>query len=368
MGSFQRQGHLVGRAVPHAGVRAGRGRAVRRSLPYGGSSGGSIARPADARRGDAGEAGLCHGLSRCPAGWIHQTSAQRGPPGPDRRGEVDEYIGTTTDITERVQAEAALLARQEMLDLAQKAARAVAFEWRIGAGEGENRWSPDLEAMYGLAPGTYDGTFEAWKELVHPEDWPAVKDAIARANESGDIAAEYRVVHPDGAVRWLQAKGRMFFDDEGQPARVVGFMLDVTERRQAEEELRRLESGCARRSASRRWARWPEALRTTSTTFSARYSGTARGRCASAPRDSRLAAGPGKHHRGRRARSRAGGSHSHVQPQRRGRTDRGARGRGGSRGARPGRREIAPRASRSRRSCRRAAPRCRAIRRRCTRS
>ena len=96
--------------------------------------------------------------------------------------------------------------------------------------------------MYGLAPGTYDGTFEAWKELVHPEDWPAVKDAMARANESGDVAAEYRVVHPDGGVRWLQAKGRMFFDDQGRPARVVGFMLDVTERRQAEEELRRLES------------------------------------------------------------------------------------------------------------------------------
>src|SRR6202171_4597794 len=82
-----------------------------------------------------------------------------GRPVPTETGEVDEFIGTTSDITERVQTEAALLARQEMLDLAQKAARAAAFEWRIGTGEGGNRWSADLEAMFGLAPGTGNRTF-----------------------------------------------------------------------------------------------------------------------------------------------------------------------------------------------------------------
>src|SRR5712671_1576976 len=157
-------------------------------------------------------------------------------------GAVDEYIGTTTDITERVQAEAALLARQEMLELAQRAARAAAFEWCLGSGEGGDRWSPDLDAMYGLAPGTYDGTFETWKKLVHPEDRAALNLAMAHAAETGNVAAEYRVRHPDGAVRWLQAQGRMFFDDAGAPARIVGFILDVTERRRAAEELRRLEA------------------------------------------------------------------------------------------------------------------------------
>ncbi len=163
-------------------------------------------------------------------------------------GEPMLVTGSLTDVTERKlaaealrQSEEELRARQDMLDLAQKAARAVAFEWHIGAGEGDNRWSPDLEIMYGLEPGSYDGTYETWKKLVFPADWPAVKAAIERANETGDIAAEYRVVHPDGAVRWLQAKGRMFLDDERKPTRMVGFMLDVTDRHQAEEELRRLE-------------------------------------------------------------------------------------------------------------------------------
>jgi PAS domain S-box-containing protein len=148
------------------------------------------------------------------------------------------YLALVRDISERKRVEAELRARQEMLDLAQKAARALAFDWYIGARESENRWSPELEAMYGLEPGAFDGTYQGWKKLVHPEDWPAVKLAIQRAHESGDIAAEYRVIHKDGSVHWLRAKGRMFFDAQGQAERMVGFMLDITDQRNAEEEVR----------------------------------------------------------------------------------------------------------------------------------
>jgi PAS domain S-box-containing protein len=151
-------------------------------------------------------------------------------------------LSIVRDITERKRIEAELRARQELLDLAQKAARAVAFDWHIGARESANRWSPELEAMYGLEPGTFDGTYQGWKELVHPDDWPAVKVAISRAHESGDVAAEYRVIHKDGTVRWLRAKGRMFFDAKGQPERMVGFMFDVTDWRHAEEALRASEA------------------------------------------------------------------------------------------------------------------------------
>ena len=134
-------------------------------------------------------------------------------------GEVEEFIGTTTDVSERVQADAALLARQQMLDLAQKAAQAVPFEWRIG------------------------GTRESWRDQVHFEDWAILELAIARAAaDSGDFSAEYRAARPEEGVRWLQAKGHMFLDDEGAPVRIVGFLLDATERHRAEDELRRLEA------------------------------------------------------------------------------------------------------------------------------
>ena len=161
--------------------------------------------------------------------------------GISHRGE-NLVLSVVRDITERKRIEAELRARQEMLDLAQKAARAVAFDWYIGARESENRWSPDLEVMYGLEPGTFDRTYQGWKKLVHPDDWPAVKLALKRAHESGDVEAEYRVIHKDGSVHWLQAKGRMSFDAEGRPDRMVGFMIDVTDRRHAEEELRASEA------------------------------------------------------------------------------------------------------------------------------
>ena len=138
----------------------------------------------------------------------------------------------------RKRVEGQLRARQRMLELAQTAARAVAFDWYIGARESENRWSPELEAIYGLEPGTFDRSFEGWKKLIHPDDWPAVKLAIKRAHESGDVAAEYRVLYKDGTAHWLRAKGRMFFDAEGRPQRMVGFMSDITDWRHAQEELR----------------------------------------------------------------------------------------------------------------------------------
>jgi PAS domain S-box-containing protein len=156
-------------------------------------------------------------------------------------GEPIRMAGSVSDIDAQKKAEDALRSRQEMLELAQKSARAIAFEWKIGEGEGENRWSPELEAMYGLAPGTYDGSYETWKALVHSEDWPAVSEAIGHAYRTGEVSAEFRVPHPDHSVRWLQAKGRMFFDATGKPARIVGFMQDVTERKQAEIELRKME-------------------------------------------------------------------------------------------------------------------------------
>ncbi|MGZ9014791.1 MAG: PAS domain-containing protein, partial [Burkholderiales bacterium] len=165
-----------------------------------------------------------------------------GVPVFDEAGRFVGYRGVGRHITEHKRVAAELSARQEMLDLAQKAARAVAFDWYIGARESENRWSPDLEVMYGLEPGTFDQTYEGWRKLVHPDDWPAVKVALQRAHESGDITAEYRVVYKDGTVHWLHAKGRMFFAADGHPERMVGFMIDITDRKNAEQELRASEA------------------------------------------------------------------------------------------------------------------------------
>ena len=175
--------------------------------------------------------------------------AFRANPITDASGAVVGCCGLSWDIEDRKRREKflseseralqTLQANQELLDLAQKAARAMAFDWYIQ--QEINTWSPEQEALYGLAPGTFDGTYESWKKLVHPSDWPEVVESLQHAQQTGIISAEYRVVWPDGSIHGLAANGRMFFDDKGRPFRMVGFTADVTRRKNVEEELRHSE-------------------------------------------------------------------------------------------------------------------------------
>ena len=174
--------------------------------------------------------------------WLRQ----RGIALRDASGKAYRMAGSIEDITERKRIEAELRSRKEMLEVAQKASRAVPWEWHNGAPPGVNRWSPELAAMFGVGPEAFDGMEDGWWNLCHPDDRRVVKLAIARAFATGEIDVEYRVVHPDGKVRWLNQKGRAFFDAQGAPARSHGFMFDVTERHKAEEDLRRMEQALRR--------------------------------------------------------------------------------------------------------------------------
>jgi len=147
------------------------------------------------------------------------------------------FTGYLRDITERNRALEKLQANQDLLDLAQRSAGAMAFDWHIQ--EEINYWSPEQEALFGLAPGSFDGTYKSWKKMMYAPDWPLVVDAIKHAHQTGEVTAEYRVVWPDGSLHWLSTKGRMFFDGEGKPLRMVGFTSDVTPRKLVEEELGR---------------------------------------------------------------------------------------------------------------------------------
>src|ERR1700680_428604 len=103
--------------------------------------------------------------------------------------------------------------------------------WDMDYTTGMHRWSEILESQYGLQPGTFGGTFEAFVERIHPDDRESVLETIGKATKSGaDFSTEHRSLWPDGTVRWLSGAGRVLLGEHGEPVRAVGITQDVTER------------------------------------------------------------------------------------------------------------------------------------------
>jgi PAS domain S-box-containing protein len=153
-------------------------------------------------------------------------------------GQPVRLVGVVADITERTRAEEARRASEERLRLAQAAARIGTFEWNIQTGV--NHWTPELEALYGLPPGGFAKTQVAWEHFVHPEDRPEALRRVTAGLEMGQADGEWRVVWPDGTVRWLAGRWQVFKDADGTPLRMLGVNLDITARKQAEAEIRSL--------------------------------------------------------------------------------------------------------------------------------
>jgi two-component system CheB/CheR fusion protein len=156
----------------------------------------------------------------------------------DCAGRVVAAINSFHDVTALKAAEAAFRDSEQRLRLALEAGRMGTWEWDIRS----NRvvWSPALEAIHGLAAGDFAGNFEAYRQDIHPEDRQYVERAIAATLQDGnEHHIEYRIVWRDGAVRWVEGRGKLFRDDAGRPVRMAGVCTDVTERKQAEAALRR---------------------------------------------------------------------------------------------------------------------------------
>jgi diguanylate cyclase (GGDEF)-like protein/PAS domain S-box-containing protein len=126
---------------------------------------------------------------------------------------------------------------EEQLRLAMAASRMGTFEWDMKTHRG--RFSAELEAIHGLAPGEFEGSSEALFELVHPDDRQMLLESFTEAAASGgeSYESEFRIVLPTGEVRWRTAVATILTDADGTPSRIVGVGQDVTDRRVAEDTL-----------------------------------------------------------------------------------------------------------------------------------
>ncbi len=132
----------------------------------------------------------------------------------------------------------AMREREDRLRMALDAGRMGTWEWNVRTGA--VIWSQDLEAIHGMAPGSFGGTLAAFEKDVHPDDVEKVRRAVAQNFESGNAEhhVEYRIVRPDGTLRWVEGRGKVFRDASGVPVRLIGVCTDVTDRKRAEEALR----------------------------------------------------------------------------------------------------------------------------------
>ena len=111
--------------------------------------------------------------------------------------------------------------------------------WELELATGVITWSEAMPAMHGLADGVFAGTVGAFFDLVHPDDREAVRDAQAAAIAAGDdFSMEFRIVWPDGSIHWLDTRNQVRRMPDGRPDRVIGVVIDVTERRALEAQLR----------------------------------------------------------------------------------------------------------------------------------
>jgi PAS domain S-box-containing protein len=155
-------------------------------------------------------------------------------------GHPMRFDGITLDISDRKRAEETLESNQKWLTLAQNIGKIGIWDWNLQTGE--IFLTEEFHSMYGLLPGSFDGTFKTLLALIHPSDRARVEHQAQCCSQDGvDFKSEFRIQRPDGQMRWIVAKARAFQDETGKPFRVIGVNMDVTDRKLAEEALRESE-------------------------------------------------------------------------------------------------------------------------------
>ena len=155
----------------------------------------------------------------------------------DGGGRPQRCIAVLQDVTESVKAKEQLRDGEALLRLGQSIGRIGTFERNLRSGE--LFVSAETRAMFGRERRDCMVAAGDWKNSFVAEDQPRIEGEISEALQRRDeeIAIECRIVRPDGKLRHLEMRARYFYDDAGRPLRSVGVIIDVTERKEAEQRL-----------------------------------------------------------------------------------------------------------------------------------
>ncbi len=157
----------------------------------------------------------------------------------DRGGAIIGAITVLQDITACKRTEKSLRENEERLRLAQQAGGVGIFDWDIPGNR--TYWSGEGKRIFGISEDSTP-TDEAWRKLVHPEDFERTREKMKQTvlEHRSEDEDEFRIVRPDGEVRWLSGRGVISYDDAGRPVRMIGAMVDISRLKNAQVSLEKI--------------------------------------------------------------------------------------------------------------------------------
>ena len=165
--------------------------------------------------------------------WHHVLT--RRTPIRNQAGELVSFLGMAIDVTERVATEQRLSNANHRIALIARTAGIGTWEWDLP--DGESRWDEQMFLLRGLPPGPRAPSIDAMTLLLHPDDRDYVSQQIFRAaGGGGPMQYEFRVMLPNGQLRWLASRSVPIFDESGRTVRRIGVNWDITASREAEAE------------------------------------------------------------------------------------------------------------------------------------
>jgi PAS domain S-box-containing protein len=168
----------------------------------------------------------------------------RNVPLRDETGSIVKWYGTAVDIEERHRAEDALRQSEAYLAEAQRLSHTGSWAWSVATKR--IFWSLETFKIFGIDPNTTTPTPEIFLEKIHPDDRASIERVERELYKGNDAEYNYRLIFPDRSIKYINSVARPIRNDSGQVIEFVGTVMDVTERKCAEEALREAHANLAR--------------------------------------------------------------------------------------------------------------------------